>query len=277
MMPLNKLLLSLLIPWVLIACTPDNAQQNKTAAEPITTGEGVDAQLPAVTQSETLYQPVANPEEISQLTKDAMNAIEDYYNQHQSWPGSNQQIGLPEADTLKSFTIKSVAISPQKNGQLIITFNDKLRDNATLIFTPNSEELNQYAIIRWDCEQGTLPLENRPERCRTPQTPSVEDELILAASVKAAVAEYYAANGQWPVSNEQARLAPADQINGKLVDFVTVAPDQSGKVIITFNRKLDNHTLILTPDHHNGTAITWDCFGGTLPAKDRPAACKATP
>jgi len=81
--------------------------------------------------------------------------------------------------------------------------------------------------------------------------------LNLAAGAKAAVAEYYAQKGEWPLDDEAAGLSP---INGNYVDSVTVA---NGSVVITYggraNPKLAGQRLILSPGVTDTGSVVWMC------------------
>jgi type IV pilus assembly protein PilA len=85
----------------------------------------------------------------------------------------------------------------------------------------------------------------------------VTEGLQLASSAKAAVAEYYAKNEEWPLDASAAGVSP---VSGKYVESVTVA---NGSVVITFggraNAKIVNEQLILAPGLTPGGDVAWIC------------------
>lgn len=100
----------------------------------------------------------------------------------------------------------------------------------------------------------------------------VSEGLSLAAGAKSAVTEYYSSNGSWPTSNAQAGLASSGSITGNAVKSVAVG--NSGIITVTYNAKVtDNATLQLKPKDSGGSVV-WNCKGGNLAAKYRPANCR---
>jgi type IV pilus assembly protein PilA len=125
----------------------------------------------------------------------------------------------------------------------------------------------------------------------------VSEGLNLAGAAKAAVAESYANNGDWPVNNAIAGLGVAADIKGKYVDSVAVAQNQ---ITITFRNAapvaqgLRGDTLFLTAGTSNNGDVAWQCgskamsanitagptafpaagAGGTTDQKFRPAECR---
>lgn len=102
---------------------------------------------------------------------------------------------------------------------------------------------------------------------------NVTEGLSLAGGVKTAVAEYYSSEGTWPGSNADAGLESAASIKGNAVTSVGVG-SASGKITITYNTKVESGaTIDLVPDATGGS-IEWNCDGGTVNAKYRPARCR---
>ena len=91
----------------------------------------------------------------------------------------------------------------------------------------------------------------------------VVEGLNLAAGAKAAVAEYYAGSGNWPLDAAAAGVLP---IQGKYVESVTVA---NGSVVITYgglaNRNLANKRLILSPGLTDKQDVVWTCGERAVP------------
>lgn len=109
----------------------------------------------------------------------------------------------------------------------------------------------------------------------------VTEGLALAAGAKTTVAEN-AANGK----NFDSGFTPPTATN----NIASVAIDQTaGLITVTMDNSIDSgHTIILTPKSGGtalagtatastiptGGSIEWDCKGGTLVAKYRPAQCR---
>jgi type IV pilus assembly protein PilA len=116
----------------------------------------------------------------------------------------------------------------------------------------------------------------------------IYEGLNLASAPKAAVAEYYASNGEWPADSETAGL---DSIGGKFVESVVV---ESGSIVITYgaaaNEKITRQRLALQPSADAAGNVYWACgydvtpdgytpsdgpSGSDLPAKYLPLACRS--
>ena len=121
----------------------------------------------------------------------------------------------------------------------------------------------------------------------------VSEAIVLAEGQKAAVAEYYATNGQFPSSNTDAGVAAASNITGKYVQKVEVS---SGGIITAtmkssgVNTDIQSKTVALKPNvavatstgsgsgSSNG-AFTWECGPGQTNPVDKkflPATCRET-
>ncbi|WP_211827863.1 pilin [Kistimonas asteriae] len=100
----------------------------------------------------------------------------------------------------------------------------------------------------------------------------VSEGLNLASGVKAAIAEYYATEGAWPLNNASAGLDAS--LAGNAVTGVVVSNDT---ITITYNTKVDagGPTLTLKAAATSG-AITWQCGGNgsTIKSKYLPANCR---
>jgi type IV pilus assembly protein PilA len=111
----------------------------------------------------------------------------------------------------------------------------------------------------------------------------VSEGLSLAAGAKSAVVEYHADNNLWPTDNKAAGLAEPAFIKGNAVDKVTVSTDNAtgleGKILITYNDKVEKQELLLTAKIANNVddrgSYEWDCkTGGSVLPKWRPARCR---
>ena len=99
----------------------------------------------------------------------------------------------------------------------------------------------------------------------------VSEGLNLAGAAKSALAEYYATNGTWPTDNTAAGLAPSGSITGNAVQKVHIT---GRTVTVTYNAKVSTGaTLVMVATDNNGS-IDWDCTGGNVPDKWRPANCR---
>ena len=104
----------------------------------------------------------------------------------------------------------------------------------------------------------------------------VSEAFSLASGQKGAVAEYYSNQGVMPTTNASAGIPTNTDIKGKYVKQVDIGT--SGIITATMEasgvgKDLENKTLILAPVVNNGS-IDWNCTGGTIVAKHRPAACR---
>ena len=104
----------------------------------------------------------------------------------------------------------------------------------------------------------------------------VSEAFSLASGQKGAVAEYYSNQGVMPTTNASAGIPTNTDIKGKYVKQVDIGT--SGIITATMQasgvgKDLENKTLILAPVVNNGS-IDWNCTGGTIVAKHRPASCR---
>jgi type IV pilus assembly protein PilA len=98
----------------------------------------------------------------------------------------------------------------------------------------------------------------------------VVEALELASAAKGLVSEYYVNHGAFPADNVTAGLASAVSIAGNAVNQVSVV---NGVINILFNDRLNGTTMVLTPTGSIG-GVTWDCHGGSIPAKYLPLNCR---
>jgi type IV pilus assembly protein PilA len=100
----------------------------------------------------------------------------------------------------------------------------------------------------------------------------VSEGLELAASAKTGVAEYYGTNNAWPTTNALAGLATATNITGNAVRSVGVGAN--GVITVTYRTQVGaGATILLTPTDSSGS-VTWNCTGGTVSDKYKPANCR---
>jgi type IV pilus assembly protein PilA len=102
----------------------------------------------------------------------------------------------------------------------------------------------------------------------------VSEGMMLAASAKTAITEYFSTNGVFPTSNAMAGLEPT--IGGNAVKSLVIAgPADNMTLTVTFDAKVtDDSTLVFKPSDAGGS-IKWDCKTGTVLGKYRPSNCRA--
>ena len=107
----------------------------------------------------------------------------------------------------------------------------------------------------------------------------VSEGLNLAAGAKAAVTEFTQDRGTFPVSNDEAGIAPEGEISGKYV--LSVSVDTLGNGVIEVDYGNDAHALLqpgflqLSP-FTNAGSVEWVCRpnGATIAPRHLPAACR---
>jgi prepilin-type N-terminal cleavage/methylation domain-containing protein len=108
------------------------------------------------------YTKRAHVSEGTTLGATAKSAVTEYYTSQAALPTKNEDVGLPATATdINGNAVKSVAIGAA--GIITVTFNDKVTDNATLIFTP---DVSGKGSITWTCNAGTVEDAFLPANCR---------------------------------------------------------------------------------------------------------------
>ncbi|MCK7491699.1 MAG: pilin [Comamonadaceae bacterium] len=101
----------------------------------------------------------------------------------------------------------------------------------------------------------------------------VSEGLNLASAVKTAVAETFQTNAAFPSSNAAAGVA--DPIASKYVTSVVVGA--GGIITVTFSNAVGgnqgSNTIVFTPSAVT-SAVDWNCQGGTVESRFRPANCR---
>ena len=104
----------------------------------------------------------------------------------------------------------------------------------------------------------------------------ISSGLVLAASAKSAVTEYYANNGSMPEDNNAAGLATPNGISNDYVVSVGVGTMPStGTITITYSLPELNpgDSILLTPDTTAG-AVQWTCMSNTMSNTMLPSSCR---
>ena len=118
----------------------------------------------------------------------------------------------------------------------------------------------------------------------------VTEGMNLGAAAKVAATEYWQDRGEFPTDNAMAGLSAAGTINGKYVAQVNLEPASTtarGEITVTYGTSAAGYaahaniagqtlTFVATPVLADGS-VEWDCTGGSVLPKYRPAACRAVP
>ena len=104
----------------------------------------------------------------------------------------------------------------------------------------------------------------------------VSEGLNLATTGKTQISETRLSTGSWPNNNAEAGMA--NTISSTYVDSLVVTP--GGVLTITFDAGAGripelggNNDIVMTPTFGNA-AVLWECNGGTVEDKFRPARCR---
>ncbi len=98
----------------------------------------------------------------------------------------------------------------------------------------------------------------------------ITEGLEMASSAKLAVSETAMTNGSLPA--DQAVTGYITPVATRNVASIVIGAN--GIITITYPASIGSGTIILTPTlTPNG--VIWDCFGGTLITKYRPANCRS--
>ncbi len=104
----------------------------------------------------------------------------------------------------------------------------------------------------------------------------VSEGLSLAGPAKLEVTERRYAVGRWlGANNTSYDLPAAASISGNYVQSISVG--NNGIITITYNAadiNISGQTVIMTPNLVSIGSMTWDCKGGNVASKYRPATCR---
>lgn len=94
------------------------------------------------------------------LAAGAKASVTEYFSSQGKFPSDNASAGLATPDAIKGNAVKSVTVA---NGLITITYNEKVKDGATLQLSPTSGA----GGVQWKCKAGTnLDLKWLPSVCR---------------------------------------------------------------------------------------------------------------
>ncbi|OUS68300.1 hypothetical protein B5G52_20015 [Pseudoalteromonas sp. A601] len=108
------------------------------------------------------YTKRAHVSEGMNLAASAKGAVTEFYVSEGAMPTSNGDAGLPTSTTMTGNAVKSVAVST--GGDITVTFNSKVTDDATLILVPSVPSAG--GTITWTCDTGSVDDKYLPANCR---------------------------------------------------------------------------------------------------------------
>lgn len=76
-------------------------------------------------------------------------------------PVDNSAAGLAPANTITGHAVNSIEVL---NGTIIITYNEKVDNNKTIVLTPSVAAGS--GSMQWDCTGGDMPSIYRPSNCQ---------------------------------------------------------------------------------------------------------------
>ena len=100
----------------------------------------------------------------------------------------------------------------------------------------------------------------------------VTEGLNLASSAKLAVSETAITNNALPAT--QVATGYTTPVATPNVSDISIADDGTALITITYTAAAGGGTIIMTPVLTANDDVTWDCTGGTLLPKYRPASCR---
>ncbi|MDV6344443.1 pilin [Nitrosomonas sp. Is37] len=101
----------------------------------------------------------------------------------------------------------------------------------------------------------------------------VTEGLSLASSAKLAVSETTTSNNALPATQAATGYVSPDATPN--VTSIAIANDGTAAITITYTATAGGGTIMMTPTlSANSRDVTWNCTGGTLIAKYRPANCR---
>ena len=93
------------------------------------------------------------------LAGGAKASVTEYYSSQGKFPTNNASAGLAAKADIKGNAVTEVAVA---NGQITVTYNDKVTNGATVILSPTSGA----GGVQWSCKGGTVIAKYRPSNCR---------------------------------------------------------------------------------------------------------------
>lgn len=143
----------------------------------------------------------------------------------------------------------------------------RLRDSQRQALDESSRVLAQ---VRMEQERlGQALSDARESLAATGDAASVfmRDDLTVSASLRVAVAEYYAAMGRMPVTHAEAGLPAPDQYRGKSLRSATLQADGSIELVFDAKSGVDGGRVVFLPDtsHAEAMGLQWHCRTSDYP------------
>lgn len=105
----------------------------------------------------------------------------------------------------------------------------------------------------------------------------VSEIIVLASKDKASLSEYYISRGEMPATTTAAGLndniAQSTYLSGIAFTQNSTSEAQIQYTTKNLGGDADGKTIIFVGEG-SANGVTWDCSGGDLPAKYRPANCR---
>jgi len=105
----------------------------------------------------------------------------------------------------------------------------------------------------------------------------VTEGLVHVSAAQRGITEYYTTHTKFPTTNDEAGIADYGEGSGtKYMQDLQVG--DGGVITVTFNQiagDSSGQTLVYTPTYNpNSDSTGWDCTGGDLEPRYRPAICR---
>ena len=88
------------------------------------------------------------------LASAAKTAVTEFFSSQGHFPtgsDTNVSVGLAKAASIKGNAVTSVAVDTAGKGIITITYNDKVKTNATLVLSPTTAS----GSVQWKCKAGS--------------------------------------------------------------------------------------------------------------------------
>jgi len=95
---------------------------------------------------------VEHVKEAIDLSSDAVEKVEAYYDQRKHLPASNKDVGLPYPNKITSESVKSVTVY---SGLVLVKFKDHLQKGAQFTLKPEFSR-TQPVELEWRCQPGNI-------------------------------------------------------------------------------------------------------------------------
>ena len=100
------------------------------------------------------------------LAEAAKAAVTEYWADKGTWPTTNTQAGLADANQIKGNAVDSVEVNAGGTGAITITFNSSVESGKTIVLKPDTTNAGS---VTWACDANagtTVNSKYLPARCR---------------------------------------------------------------------------------------------------------------